>query len=147
MERTCVIIKPDGVGKKVAGEVIRHFESSGLKLLGMKMLWPDRKTIENFYEVHKGKYFFEAFINFMSSGPIVVCAWEGPEAVKNVRNMLGATNSKEAAPGTLRQMYGTDGRRNLVHGSDSAENGIREIDFFFSPKEIFSYEPDGWQNK
>ncbi len=147
MERTCVIIKPDGVGKKVVGEIIRRFESAGLKLLGMKMLWPERKTIESFYEIHKGKYFFEPFINFMSSGPIVVCAWEGSGAVKNVREMLGATNSTEAAPGTLRQMYGTDGRRNLVHGSDSVENGIKETAFFFTGGELFSYDPNGWVYK
>lgn len=147
MERTCVIIKPDGVGKKVVGEVISRFEKEGLKLLAMKMLWPEGKTLENFYAVHKGKYFFEPFMNFVSSGPIVVSAWEGEGAVKNVREILGATNSKEAAPGTLRQIFGTDGRRNLVHGSDSIENGVKEIDFFFKKNEIFEYDPDGWIDK
>jgi len=147
MERTCVIIKPDGVGKKVVGEILSRFEREGFKLLAMKMLWPERKILEEFYAVHKGKYFFDLFINFVSSGPIVVCAWEGEGAVKRVRDILGATNSKDAELGTLRQMFGTDGRRNLVHGSDSVENGINEINFFFKKNEIFEYDPDGWINK
>ncbi|MCX5782059.1 MAG: nucleoside-diphosphate kinase [Elusimicrobia bacterium] len=145
MERTCVIIKPDGIGKKVVGEIIKSFESEGLKLLGMKMVWPDRSTIENFYDVHRGKYFFEFFINFMTSGPIIVTAWEGENAVFGVRNIIGSTDSMEAAPGTLRRMFGTDGRKNLVHASDSVENGIKEIKFFFKNGEIIDYSPEEWK--
>lgn len=147
MEKTCVIIKPDGVGKKVVGEIIERFEKEGLKLLGLKMVWPDRKTLEDFYAVHKGKYFFEPFMNFVSSGPVIVSAWEGESAVKNVRNIIGATNSKEAAPGTLRNMFGTDGRKNLVHASDSIENGVKEINFFFKNGEIINYDPKAWESK
>lgn len=147
METTCLIVKPDGVGKKVAGEVLKRFENEGMKLVGMKMLYPGRETMEEFYAVHKGKHFFEPFINFASSGPIIVCAFEGDNAVSRTREIIGATNSKEAAPGTLRNLYGTDNRRNLVHASDSAENAAREIAFFFSKNELFDYDPDGWEDK
>jgi len=147
MERTCLIIKPDGVGKKVAGEVIKRFESEGMKLVGMKMQIPGKAKIEGFYEVHRGKHFFDAFIKFASSGPIIVCAWEGENAVARTRNIIGATNSKDAAPGTLRNLFGTDNRRNLVHASDSPENASREIAFFFSKDELFEYEPNGWMDK
>lgn len=145
MERTCVIIKPDGVGKKVVGSVIARFEKEGLKLIGMRMVRPAREIMEKFYDVHKGKPFFEPFIRFVVSGPIIVTAWEGPGAVANVRSIIGATNSAEAAPGTLRGTYGTDNRRNLVHASDSPENAAREISFFFSPGELFTYTPSDWE--
>ena len=147
MQKTCVIIKPDGIGKKVIGEVIRRFETEGLQLLGVKMVRPDRASLENFYGIHKGKDFFEPFINFMSSGPIVVTAWQGERAVQKVRDIIGVTNSKEALPGTLRQMFGTDGRRNLVHASDTVDNGIKEVDFFFRNEEIFDYDPDAWHTE
>ena len=147
MERTCVIIKPDGIGKKCAGEVIRRFESEGLKLIGLKMLYPPREKIESFYEIHKGKPFFGPFIAFMTSGPIIVSAWEGVNAVAHVRRIIGATNSKEAAQGTLRQLFGTDNRKNLVHASDSEENGKRETSFFFQPEELVEYDPNAWINK
>ncbi len=147
MERTCLIVKPDGVGKRVIGEVIKRFESEGFKLVGLKMARPARQVMEDFYSVHKGKHFFEPFINFATSGPIVVCAWEGPDAVANTRKIIGATNSKEAAPGTLRNLYGTDNRRNLVHSSDSVENAKREISFFFKDSELFDYEWNGWEDK
>jgi len=147
MERTCLIVKPDGVGKKVVGEVIKRFEAEGMKLVAMKMMRPGREKMEGFYEVHKGKHFFEAFINFVVSGPIVVTVWEGVDAVARTRMIIGATNSTEAAKGTLRNLYGTDNRRNLVHASDSAANAKREISFFFPREEIFEYELDGWKDK
>ena len=147
MERSCLIVKPDGVGKKNVGSVISRLEAEGLKLIAMKMLMPGKEKIEGFYEVHKGKHFFEAFINFMSSGPIVVTAWEGKDAVAHIRKTIGATNSKEAAPGTLRQLFGTDNRKNLVHASDSAENAKREIGYYFSNNEIIDYDPDAWISK
>lgn len=147
MERTCLIIKPDGVGKRVVGEIIKRFESEGMKLAAMKMLRPGREKLEGFYEVHKGKHFFEAFINFAVSGPIVVCVWEGENAVSRTRGIIGATNSAEAAKGTLRNLYGTDNRRNLVHASDSCENAKKEISYFFSREEIFEYDWDGWKDK
>jgi len=146
MERTCLIIKPDGVGKKVVGEIIKRFESEGMKLIGLRMVSTGRSGFEEFYAVHKGKHFFEPFINFVVSGPVVVCAWEGADAIARTRTMIGATNSKEAAPGTLRNLYGTDNRRNVVHASDSPENAVKEIGFFFKTGELFEYDYDGWKN-
>lgn len=145
MERTCVIVKPDGVGKKVVGEVVRRLESEPLRLIGMKMIRPVKSQIESFYEVHRGKPFYEPLVRFMLSGPIVVTAWEGEDAITRVRTIIGATNSKEAAPDTLRQMFGTDNRRNLVHASDSKENGVREVSFYFAPNELFAYDSDEWK--
>jgi nucleoside-diphosphate kinase len=145
MERTCVIVKPDGVGKRVVGTVIARFESEGLKLIAMKMVKPGRQAMEEFYSVHTGKAFFEAFINFVTSGPIVVTVWEADNAVTKVRAIIGATNSKEAAPGTLRNLHGTDNRRNLVHASDSVENAHREIGFFFAGSELMQYGLTDWE--
>ncbi|MGA2090125.1 MAG: nucleoside-diphosphate kinase [Endomicrobiales bacterium] len=145
MERTCIIIKPDGVGKKVVGAIISRFEKEGLKLVAMKMLKPARSVMEQFYAVHKGKPFFEPFINFVTSGPIVVTAWEADHAVLKVRGIIGATNTKEAVLGTLRNLYGTDNRRNVVHASDSVENAKHEIEFFFTDSEVLSYELTDWE--
>lgn len=145
MERTCVIVKPDGVGKGVAGEIIKRMEREGLRLIGLKMLRPSKETVEGFYEVHRGKPFFPPFINFMTSGPILVSAWKGEGAVAHVRSVIGATNSKDAAPGTLRNAFGTDNRRNLVHASDSPQNAEREIAYYFKPEELFEYDPAAWE--
>jgi nucleoside-diphosphate kinase len=147
MEKTLVIIKPDGVGKRAVGEIIRRFETEGFKLIGLKMLKPERKTLEEFYSVHKGKPFFEPFMSFVTSGPIIAAALEADSAVERVRGIIGSTDSKKAAPGTLRSLYGTDNRRNLVHASDSRENAKREIEFFFKNHELLSYDPDNWINK
>lgn len=145
MERTCVIVKPDGVGKKVVGAVITRFENEGLKLVAMKLVRPGRAIMEQFYAVHTGKPFFEPFMSFVNSGPLVVTVWEAGDAVTKVRGIIGATNSREAAPGTLRGQYGTDNRRNLVHASDSTENAQKEISFFFAQEDILSYEYTDWE--
>lgn len=147
MEKTLAIIKPDGVGKKLVGEIIRRFESEGLELRGLKMLRPSRKEIEGFYEMHKGKPFFEPFISFMLSGPIAVSIWEAENAVLRVREIIGATNPEKANPGTLRKLYGTDNRKNLIHASDSIESSEREIARFFKPDEILDYNAIDWMNK
>jgi len=145
MEQTCLIVKPDGVGKKKIGEIIRRFETEGFMLCGLKMLKPSPAQLEGFYEVHKGKPFFGPFMNFMTSGPIVVCVLGADNAVARVRGIIGATNSAEAKPGTLRNMFGTDNRRNLVHASDSPENATREIRYFFAESEVLCYDADAWQ--
>ena len=145
MEKTCLIIKPDGVGKKVAGQIISKFESEGMKLVALKMVRPGKEKLEGFYEVHKEKQFFVPFINFVISGPVIVCVWEGNDAVNRTRGIIGSTNSKEAAPGTLRNLHGTDNRRNLVHASDSPDNARREIEYFFSKEEIFEYDCNEWE--
>lgn len=147
LEKTFLIVKPDGVGKKVLGEVIKRLESEGLTLVGLKMISPTINEIEDFYHTHKGKHFYQPLVNFMICGPIVVSVWESKDAVAKVRKIVGATNSKEADPGTLRRIYGTDNRRNLVHASDSPENAKREIEFFFKDKEIFHYSHDSWKDK
>jgi nucleoside-diphosphate kinase len=147
MERTCVIVKPDGVGKRVVGEVIKRLESEGFKLVGLKMARPSKETVEGFYGVHKGKAFFDGLVRFILSGPIVVSAWEGENVVAKVRGIIGATNSKEAAPGTLRNQFGTDNRRNLVHASDSSENAKSELAFYFTPSELMQYDWDDWKKE
>jgi nucleoside-diphosphate kinase len=147
MERTCVVIKPDGVGKKVVGEIIKRLENEGLKLCAMKMMKPKQGIIETFYEVHKGKHFFSPFIDFMTSGPIIATVWECEDAVSKVRQIIGATNSKEALPETLRNLFGTDNRKNLVHSSDSTENAARELYFYFGNDEIIEYDPNYWKTR
>ena len=135
-ERTCILIKPDGVEKKVAGKVVDALEREGFDIRALKMVPPDKRTVENFYSAHKGKPFFDAFIDFMTSGPFIAMVWEGEKIIERARKMVGATISKEAMPGTLRRLYGTDGRRNLVHASDSAESAEKEIFTIFKESEI-----------
>jgi nucleoside-diphosphate kinase len=147
MEKTCLIVKPDGVGKKRAGEVIKRLENENLKLVGIKMVRPGKSEFESFYEIHRGKPFFEPLVHFMLSGPVIVTAWEGEDAVARVRRIIGATNSKEAASDTLRGQFGTDNRRNLVHASDSPENAQREISFFFKHDELFEYDENEWKSR
>ena len=137
-QRSCLLVKPDGVQKKVVGKVLDRFEREGLDLVALKMIPPNRALIENFYSIHKGKLFYGPFIEFMMEGPAVAMVWEGENAVARVREIIGATDSKEAAPGTLRNQYGTDNRRNLVHASDSPGSAEREIALIFKPGEIVS---------
>lgn len=144
LERTLVIVKPDGVGRRVVGKVIDRFESEGLQLLALRMVRPSKEMVEKFYAEHAGKPFFPPLLRFVSSGPIVPMVWEGPDAVARVRKIIGATNSPEAAPGTLRRAWGTDQRRNLVHASDSTPSAQREIALFFSAEETAAYDPDNW---
>lgn len=146
VEKTCVIVKPDGVGKQVVGKIIDRFEGEGLKLLAARMVRPTRELMEGFYSEHKGKPFFPPFLAFVVSGPIVVTAWEGEDAVSRVRKIIGATNSQEAAPGTLRKAWGTDNRRNLVHASDSTTSSARELAVFFKSDELTAYDPDAWKS-
>ncbi|MCL2484797.1 MAG: nucleoside-diphosphate kinase [Endomicrobia bacterium] len=144
MERTLAIIKPDAVCRNFSGDIIKRFNGEGLKLVGLKMLKPARTEMEEFYSVHKEKTFFEPLINFVCSAPVIVMAWEGENAVTRVRSVIGATNSKEAAEGTLRNLFGTDGRRNALHSSDSIENAKREVSFFFKAEEIAEYDYNDW---
>lgn len=136
MERTLSIVKPDGVKKNLIGEVIRRFESAGLKIVGLKMLRMTKEQAEGFYIVHKDKPFYDSLTDFMSEGPIVVMVVEGEDAISKVREIMGATNPKEAAPGTIRADYATDIERNIVHGSDSPESAEYEIGYFFSSIEM-----------
>ena len=131
MEKTLSIIKPDAVSKNVLGKILDRFESSGLKIVAIKMLHLDQDMAEGFYAEHKGKPFFDKLINFMTSGPVVVQVLSGENAIKANRELMGATNPKDAAEGTIRKKYGISIDKNSVHGSDSVENAKIEIDFFF----------------
>src|SRR5438874_1215058 len=147
IQRTCILIKPDGVGKKRVGAVIDRFERAGLQLIGLKMLRLTRQDAEQFYAEHQGKPFFDPLITFMTSAPIVAAVWQRTNAIQIVRRLVGSTKSTEAAPGTLRRDYGLDNRRNLVHASDSPEAAEREIVFFFKPDELFAYHETDWDTE
>ncbi len=136
MERTLSIVKPDGVKKGVIGEVIKRYESAGLKIAALKMLWMTKEEAKGFYIVHKDKPFYDSLTDFMSEGPIVVMVVEGEGAISKVREIMGATNPKEAAPGTIRADFASDIERNIVHGSDSPQSAQFEVSYFFSELEI-----------
>lgn len=138
MERTLSIVKPDGVKKNLIGEVIKRFEGRGLKVIGLKMIWMDKKEAEGFYAVHRGKPFFESLTVFMSSGPSVVMVLEGDGAISKTRELMGATDPKKAEEGTLRRQFASDIERNIVHGSDAPETADFEIGYFFNALEMFS---------
>jgi len=139
MERTLSIVKPDGVSKNLIGEVIKRFEGCGLKVIGLKMIWMDKKEAEGFYVVHLGKPFYESLTVFMSSGPSVVMVLEGDGAISKTRELMGATDPKKAEEGTLRRQFASDIERNIVHGSDAPETVAFEIGYFFNALEMFSY--------
>ena len=136
MGKTLSIIKPDGVAQGLIGEVIKRLENNGLKIICMKMLKMTKDQAESFYEVHKEKPFFESLTYFMTSGPIVVMALEGENAIAKYREIMGATNYREAAEGTIRRDFATDIEKNIVHGSDSPKTAAFEIGFFFSSFEV-----------
>ncbi len=131
-----MLIKPDGLEKKVVGKIIDRLEQEQLKLAALKVMNPSRAWLDEFYSVHRGKPFFESFIEFMMSGPSVAMVWKGEDAISRVRSIMGATDSRLAEKGTLRNLYGTDNRRNLVHGSDSQESAEREIKVIFGNEKI-----------
>ena len=137
MENTLSIVKPDAVSKNVLGKILDRFESSGLKIIAIKMLHLDKDMAEGFYAEHKGKPFFEKLINFMTSGPVVVQVLSGENAIKTNRELMGNTNPEEAASGTIRSDFAESIDANAVHGSDSPESAEREISYFFTESEIF----------
>lgn len=140
MERTLIIIKPDGVERGLIGPIITRFEQRGLKIVGMKMLQVSDKLARMHYAVHEGKSFFEPLIQYITSAPVVVLALEGPQAVQAARNTIGSTKPVEATAGSIRGDFGMMVGRNLVHGSDSPENGVAEIALWFNESELISYE-------
>lgn len=140
MERTFVMVKPDGVQRGLVGEVVSRLERKGLKIVAMKMLWIPKEMAENHYAEHKEKPFFSALVDYITSGPVVAMVVEGKNAIKVVRTLVGATNPVEAAPGTIRGDFGLDVGRNVVHASDSPQSAEREISLFFSDDEIVSWE-------
>jgi len=136
MEKTLSIIKPDGVARGLIGEVIKRLESNGLKLIAMKMLKMTKEQAESFYAVHKERPFFQSLTYFMASGPVVVMVLEGEDAIARYRDIMGATDYREAAQGTIRRDFATDIEKNIVHGSDSPETAAFEIGFFFNSFEL-----------
>ena len=136
MERTLSIIKPDGVSHGLIGEVIRRFEKSNIKIVGMKLLKMTKTEAEGFYMIHKERPFFDSLTDFMSSGPVVVMVLEGEYVIDKNRRLMGATNPEEADEGTIRKDFATEIEKNVVHGSDSPETASVEIAYFFNHFEI-----------
>ena len=136
MQRTLSIIKPDGVSRGVIGEVIKRLEANDLKIVAMKLIHMTKTQAEGFYAVHRERPFFASLTDFMCSGPAVVMVLEGENAISRYRELMGATNYKEAAPGTIRADFATDIEKNVVHGSDAPETAAFEIGYFFNAFEI-----------
>lgn len=136
MERTFVMVKPDGVGRALVGEVVSRLEQKGLRLTAMKMLQVDEALAAKHYAAHVGKPFYDGLLRFITSGPSVAMVFSGPGAVASVRALLGATNPKEAAPGTIRGDLGLTIDFNVVHGSDSTESAAEEIALYFDEAEL-----------
>lgn len=150
IEKSLVIIKPDGVQRGLIGEIIRRFENTGLKIVGMKMLWADKKFAQEHYKAHKSKPFFKDVVDFITEGPIVAFVIEGVHAVDNVRKIVGSTSPSEAAPGTIRgdfahisMKYASEkgsGGKNVIHASASMKEADEEIRLWFRKEELYSYK-------
>ena len=136
IERTFGIVKPDAVEKNAVGGVVEMIEKAGLKIVGLRLVKMSDAQARAFYAVHKERPFYDALVKFMTEGPVVVAALEREDAVPHLRRTMGATDSRKAEPGTIRQLFGTDIERNAVHGSDSKENAAKEIAFFFRESEL-----------
>ncbi len=149
MQQTLVIIKPDGVQRGLVGKLLARFEERGLKIVGMKLIQVDRALAEKHYAVHKGKFFYQGLVDYITSSPVVAMVLEGHEAIGVVRTMVGATRPWEAAAGTIRGDYALMGLRNLIHASDSPETAANEIALWFQPTEVQSYarDIDRWVNE
>lgn len=138
LERTLSIIKPDAVAKNVIGQIYSRFEQAGLKVVASRMKHLSKQEAEGFYVVHRERPFFSALVNFMSSGPVMIQALEGENAVLKHRDLMGATNPKDAAPGTIRADFADSIDANAVHGSDSLENAANEIAYFFPSTDVYT---------
>ncbi len=136
MERTLGIIKPDGVGKGVTGEVVSRLEKAGLRICALKMIRLSTEQARMFYAVHRDRPFYASLVEFMTSGPVVVMVLGGENVIRRYRELMGATNPAEALPGTIRRDFASDVERNVVHGSDAPETAAQEIKFFFNDLEI-----------
>lgn len=140
MERTYLMVKPDGVERGLIGEIVGRFERKGLKLIAAKLMRVTPELAERHYAEHKGKVFYDRLITFITSGPVFAMAWEGDDAVAAARQLIGKTSGIEAAPGTIRGDYAIHTNYNLIHGSDSHDNALREIGIFFDEDELLDYE-------
>jgi nucleoside-diphosphate kinase len=146
MERTLILVKPDGVQRGLIGDIIGRFERRGLKLVGMKFIQMSRELAEQHYAVHRERPFYGSLVDYITSGPVVAMAWEGKDAIAAARATMGATNPVSAAPGTIRGDLGMEIGRNLVHGSDSPENAVKEVSLFFQASELINWNrvSDSW---
>ncbi|MCB8982464.1 MAG: nucleoside-diphosphate kinase [Ardenticatenaceae bacterium] len=146
MERTLILVKPDGVQRGLIGEIVGRFERRGLKLVGMKFMQMSRELAEQHYAVHRERPFYNNLVDYITSGPVVAMAWEGKDAIAAARSTMGATNPVAAAPGTIRGDFGMEIGRNLVHGSDSPDNAVKEVNLFFSADELVDWArvTDSW---
>jgi nucleoside-diphosphate kinase len=140
MERSLIILKPDTVQRGLAGQVLTRFENKGLKIVGAKFMQISRELAETHYCEHKGKDFFDDVVGYITSGPVIAVVLEGPSAITVIRQMLGVTDGRKAPSGTIRGDFAISTRYNLVHGSDSPESARREINLFFTPEEMLSYD-------
>ena len=141
MQRTLILIKPDGVQRRLVGAIVGRFERKGLRLVGLKLVQASRELAEKHYAVHKGKPFYDSLLSFLTSGPTVALVWEGREAVVVARTLMGTTDGTKAPPATIRGDFALSVQNNLVHGSDSPENAAAEIALWFRPEELVSYQP------
>jgi nucleoside-diphosphate kinase len=139
MERTLVLIKPDGVQRGLVGEIVGRFERKGLKLVGLRMLDVSGELAERHYAVHAGKHFYAGLVEFITSGPVAAVALEGPDAIAVVRRLVGRTMPNEAEPGTIRGDLGISGLRNLIHASDAPETAESELAMWFGPADLVAY--------
>lgn len=142
VERTLIIVKPDGVQRGLTAEILGRFERRGFKIVGLKLIHINRQLAETHYAVHREKPFFPELVDYISASPVVVAVLEAPHAIEVVRAMIGKTRPHEAASGTIRGDFALEGLRNLVHASDAPETAAAEIKLYFQPNELLSYERD-----
>ena len=142
MERSLVLVKPDGVQRGLIGEVISRLERRGLQLIAAKFMTVNQELAETHYAVHKGKPFYEGLIRYITSTPVMAMVWEGPNAIAAVRQTMGSTRPGEAAPGSIRHDFALEVGHNLTHASDSVENGKQEVDLWFKAEEIVDWQRD-----
>ncbi len=142
MERTLVLVKPDGVQRGLVGEIVGRLERKGLKVIGLRMLWVPREMAEQHYAVHAGKHFYAGLVEFITSGPVAAIAVTGPDAIAVVRRLVGATMPNQAEPGTIRGDLGISGLRNLIHASDAPDTADAELALWFGAGALVDYERD-----
>lgn len=142
MEKTFLMVKPDGVQRSLIGEIVQRFEKKGYQLVGAKLMQITQELAEQHYAEHKERPFFGELVSFITSGPVFAMVWQGENVIKVAREMMGKTNPAEAAPGTIRGDFSVQVAMNVIHGSDSPESAEREVNLFFSPEELVSYTKD-----
>lgn len=142
MEKTFLMVKPDGVQRGLIGEIVKRFEQKGFQLIGSKLMVISKELAEKHYEEHKGKSFFNELVQFITSGPVFAMVWQGDQVITLSRTLMGKTNTLDAQPGTIRGDYAVHTGMNLIHGSDSPESAEREINNFFAPSELISYNQE-----